>query len=426
MPQTHTVKGGDTLSGIGKQYGVDYKTITGYKSGNPNLIYPGEVLTISGGQSAPAAQQTTQSRPTTQNAVTPYLGQFQDNLLAKSNAPEVRIQTPEEVRSDLKLTAAPVLFDRVAYMDKQRTDLGLAASEKSLTDIKDQIEAEQGLIRKARGIEEGKPVPMGVIAGRISEQEKVSNERIDALGRQQSRLTDDLNTKYRLVETYMKAKELNYQDAVQKYDTEYKQSLQIYDIIQGQKKEARSEKESERDAAKANLAVYSNAITSGNMSYANLSSDQLLTISKLEIQSGLPVGFISNLQMSPKDRIMGFSEDKTQAWIIGQDGNLKTIQTGLTAKPTGGAAGFTSTQMRSAKGSASSLLRTIDEQYRTSGGKTIKLQDKESFKGDKRLSLQEYQEAVRQLMEKEGIDAETADDILQGQFDALGYKKWNW
>lgn len=42
----YVVKSGDTLSGIGSKYGVPYQQITGYRSGNPNLIYPGEVLTI--------------------------------------------------------------------------------------------------------------------------------------------------------------------------------------------------------------------------------------------------------------------------------------------------------------------------------------------------------------------------------------------
>lgn len=51
MP-TYTVKPGDTLSSIGAKNGVNYNSITGYKSGNPNLIYPGEVLSWGGGSSA--------------------------------------------------------------------------------------------------------------------------------------------------------------------------------------------------------------------------------------------------------------------------------------------------------------------------------------------------------------------------------------
>lgn len=47
--KTYTVQKGDTLSGIAKQQNVpDYHQITGYKSGNPNLIYPGENVKVPG------------------------------------------------------------------------------------------------------------------------------------------------------------------------------------------------------------------------------------------------------------------------------------------------------------------------------------------------------------------------------------------
>lgn len=68
---TYTVQAGDTLSAIGAKFGVPYQQITGYSSGNPNLIRPGEVLNIpgSGGSSirtlpvtgsAPVVQQPQQ------------------------------------------------------------------------------------------------------------------------------------------------------------------------------------------------------------------------------------------------------------------------------------------------------------------------------------------------------------------------------
>lgn len=43
--RTYTVKSGDTLSGIAAKLGLSsYTQLSGYRSGNPNLIYPGEVL----------------------------------------------------------------------------------------------------------------------------------------------------------------------------------------------------------------------------------------------------------------------------------------------------------------------------------------------------------------------------------------------
>lgn len=42
--RVYTVRSGDTLSGIAQRLGVSMSQITGYHSGNPSLIYPGEVL----------------------------------------------------------------------------------------------------------------------------------------------------------------------------------------------------------------------------------------------------------------------------------------------------------------------------------------------------------------------------------------------
>ena len=44
MSRTYVVQAGDTLSGIAAWLGVSMYNITGYGSGNMNLIYPGEVL----------------------------------------------------------------------------------------------------------------------------------------------------------------------------------------------------------------------------------------------------------------------------------------------------------------------------------------------------------------------------------------------
>lgn len=49
--RTYTVKPGDTLSKIAQQYlgnASAYGQLSGYRSGNPNLIYPGEVINIPG------------------------------------------------------------------------------------------------------------------------------------------------------------------------------------------------------------------------------------------------------------------------------------------------------------------------------------------------------------------------------------------
>lgn len=44
--RSYTVRAGDTLSGIAARYGTTVSRIGGYRSGNPNIIYPGEVVQI--------------------------------------------------------------------------------------------------------------------------------------------------------------------------------------------------------------------------------------------------------------------------------------------------------------------------------------------------------------------------------------------
>ena len=58
--QTYTVQSGDTLSGIASRFGTSYQKIASDNGiANPNLIYPGTVLRIYGGGSAPSGGGTT-------------------------------------------------------------------------------------------------------------------------------------------------------------------------------------------------------------------------------------------------------------------------------------------------------------------------------------------------------------------------------
>ena len=47
-PTSYTVQAGDTLGAIAGKLGVPVSQLTGYRSGNPNLIYPGETILVKG------------------------------------------------------------------------------------------------------------------------------------------------------------------------------------------------------------------------------------------------------------------------------------------------------------------------------------------------------------------------------------------
>lgn len=85
--RTYTVQAGDTLSGIAAKLGVPTSAITGYRSGDPNLIYPGEVLSVNGGTTTSGRTYTVRSGDTLSGIAAQY-GTTYQQLAARNNIPD--------------------------------------------------------------------------------------------------------------------------------------------------------------------------------------------------------------------------------------------------------------------------------------------------------------------------------------------------
>lgn len=97
--RTYTVQAGDTLSGIAAKLGVSTGAISGYRSGNPDLIYPGEVLTINGGSAAskPAARTYTVRSGDNLSAIAARYGTTYQALAAKNGIANPNLIYPGQV-----------------------------------------------------------------------------------------------------------------------------------------------------------------------------------------------------------------------------------------------------------------------------------------------------------------------------------------
>lgn len=253
------------------------------------------------------------------------LSGYQDSVYGASSTPEVRDSIINQIEPE---GGMPDTIDWSDMYDDWRENLGVTELEGSLNDLNDQLQMEMDITEERTLDAEGKPVAMGVISGRVSEIERQQNTRIRGITRQIDSITNQLNTAYNVINTYMQFERMEYQDAMDKYNTEFNRNLKIYELTN-------AELDRNMQMARANLQLYMNAITSGNMSYSSLSGEQKAMVSKLEAQSGLPIGFISGLKLNPKDSILGMSSDNTQAWVVGEDGNLQIISTGLKASGSG-------------------------------------------------------------------------------------------
>jgi len=280
-------------------------------------------------------EEYTGKRPqlTDPNQLPDYLSGYQDTVFGASNAPALRDSITKQLEPK---GGAPKPISRVKEFEKMREEYGVADLEKNLTELKTALETEVATSRQRTHAAEGGQVAMGVIAGRVGEVERQQNERIDIINRQLNTVNDQLNTAYNVIQTYINYMGLDYNDAVNAYNTEFNRNLQIYQLV-----EAKLDKQ--QAAARANLQVFTNAITSGNIKYSTLSADQKSFVNKLELQSGLPIGFTAQLKTSDANgKVLSTttreSGGQKYADIVMQlpDGSMKVVTQQLGAATTSG------------------------------------------------------------------------------------------
>lgn len=249
-------------------------------------------------------------------------------------------------------TDMPAPLDRVALFDSYRQAYGVSGLETNLNDLKSQQAELDAQNRTNQTTERGKPVAQNVIEGRVTEEQRTYQENSDFVGRQITRVTDQLNTSYNVIGMYMNFQNLDYQDAVNRYNQEFTQNMQIFDMLKGVRQEGMAELKQQtdvqfqqadlnlkyQDSARANLQIMANAIMSGNLNPSSLSADQKTSLNKLEVQAGLPMGFVQNLGLSNKEKILFTNSNNgiTQVGIQNADGTVSVKSYGTA---TGGSSG---------------------------------------------------------------------------------------
>jgi len=220
---------------------------------------------------------------------------------------------------------------------------GISDLETNLNDLTNQENELRAQFRVNKSAEEGKPVAMNVIEGRVGEQEKASNERLDVVLRQKDYITNQLKSKYDVVNNIMNLKQLDYKTASDEYNNSFSQNLQLFNTVKGISDSEKSDLEREQDNARANAQIIYNSIQSGGLKVEDISPDQKLSITKLEMQSGLPVGFYETLQnKNPKaDIVTSTSRESNGAKYVdvimrNEDGSLSTKSMYVGAVDAGG------------------------------------------------------------------------------------------
>lgn len=192
-------------------------------------------------------------------------------------------------------SAAPAAPSLVSTYQGLRSSMGVDTLESTVNDLQAEKKAITDQYKVQYDSETGKPVAMNVIEGRVSEEEKVANQRVAALDAQISTANAQLTTKYNVISSLMTYTNADYSNAKSQYDTELSQNLSMINLAKGIADTQKSDEESAKDDARANLQIiYNNISAKGGGSTVTDPTTQT-TIQKLELQAGLPQGFYSSV-----------------------------------------------------------------------------------------------------------------------------------
>lgn len=375
---------------------VDYLKSTGKDSGFSSRASLAKTYGIN--NYAGTAEQNTAllsalkkgSTPTTPTAVkdinsaNSYINANQEtDKAAASKSSEVPVrsstQSYEEIFSNLQKTLTgglgtkPTAPSFESTYQSELSKSGISDLETNLNDLTNQENELRAQFRVQKANEEGKPVAMNVIEGRVSEEERAANERLDTVLRQKDYITNQLKTKYDVVNNIMNLKKLDYTTATDQYNTAFSQNLQMFNTVKGIADDQKTDAEREQDNARANAQIIYNSIKEGGLKVSEISPDQKLSITKMEMQAGLPVGFYETLQSkNPKaDIVTSTSRESNGAKYVdiimrNEDGSLstKSMYVGATDKPQGTKPTEAETTKSNAKKVASQLAgRAGDDGY---------------------------------------------------------------
>lgn len=301
--------------------GISYK-LSDNKAG-------GRYLEVVGGQSSQNIPTSFQGGASNVNAqLQPYLDNFNQAKIREQEAAQGIFKSPDELKADFNKFVVepsgtkPQAPSLVNLYNELRSDGNLQQLETSLAGIKEQEATLEAALQESTMKEEGRAVAQNIIEGRISENYRRAQIELQFLGARKSRLVDELQGRYSVINTMINLTGQDYQMAKQEYDDTFTKNLEMYKMIRGTQEKAfdvaredrmraedkletreqylleveREDRIRAEDAARSNLQIYANLIKSGNLDINNLSSDAQLQISKLEVSSRLGVGFISSIR----------------------------------------------------------------------------------------------------------------------------------
>lgn len=299
---TYTVKAGDK-----------YNPYTGEALSN---VAPGTVI------NKPSASPTNTDPASAISAINTDANTDQDKLfssLSESLGTSVDVSNSEKLIKSLTESLAnitnpventPSLTQQLA--DK-RASLGVDAKETQLNTIDAQIAKLDSDFSSLADTETNRPTSMMQINRRKS-QEQINYEKAkNDLILQRNSVANELNQKYAVINTYMQYAGQDYNNAQQNYATKFNQAITMINLAKNIEESAKSDAERAQDNARANATLLINALKDKKTNYSSLDPATQASMNKMELQAGLPTGFIKFTLSATDQPVISIGSEFTDA-----------------------------------------------------------------------------------------------------------------
>lgn len=388
---------------------------------------------------APTPTAIPQNTPANSAELAEYLNKNQEELNALENFdPFDGEALAEKIEGFAQDTLgmegeAPVAPKFEETFQKLRVDMGLDSIESSINEYKNMIREQENLLMQQRNTERGKTQRLGVIEGRIDQATRDRQEQISWLSSNVQYLTDVANSAYTYINMTMQFKQMDYNTAKEAYDSEFNKRMAVYDSLIEQARDERDFKmalrQEQQKTASAQLSMYADMISSGQMRWSDMSEAEQLAIHKLEVQAGLPVGFTSKIRIPEGSTIKSIT-NRTDPYgnVIADIIYVDPYTGAVTVKhqtlgktkvaSSGGSSGGTSTA--SLQKGAVSMLANIEATQQAFAYRNDPDADKR--KADKQMARWEIEEAISKFVNQYGKEQGMA--LFNYAWNEGGYREW--
>jgi ribosome-binding protein aMBF1 (putative translation factor) len=302
--------------------------------------------------------------------------------------------------------------------DDMRKEYGVDELEQSMNWYKDMIRREELLLNQQKNYMREQPVRMGVIEGRVDKATRDRQEQIQWYGNELQRTADMAQSAYGQIQMIMQLTQMDYETAKDQYQTEFNNRMTVYKSLADQFN-------ADRAFASTQWSMMASYISKGQMTWDDMSTDQKAQVAKYEAIMGMPIGFMSKLQMEAGANIISSTQrvapdGYTYIDMVYQDKNgatkVKSVRTGR-ARVSGGSSSSSSQNKLFTE--ASKLLEdyegTLQKEIYRDGT------DNEQM-ADKLMADWEIDRAIGRF--KEVYGDELGEELFNYAWTMGGYEEW--